>query len=171
MKVMCMKSEYLKALASLLAILSFSCVVSAQDMNIQAPAWVNPTTVNADITGNEFDVYTVNAQNPLLQWTPPVVSSDPAATYTYDLRIVELVEGQPVDYLMEHAPVFFKKRGLIVPQLVIPAKILNNFHPGVLYAAQVTARPRSATTAPAQTMGANPIPGPILVFSLTPKEK
>ena len=95
----------LKSILCLLAIVGLSCISHAQDMNIQAPAWVNPNTPTSSISEGSYDVYTISTQSPVFQWTPPVVSSAPSATFVYDLRIVELVEGQPVDYLMANAPV------------------------------------------------------------------
>ena len=100
-------------------------------MNIQAPAWVNPNTPTSSISDGGCDVYTISTQNPVFQWTPPVVSAAPAATFIYDLRIVELIDGQAIDYLMAKAPVFFKKNGLIVPQ-IIPANVIKNFCPSHL---------------------------------------
>ena len=157
----------LKSILCLLAIVGLSCISHAQDMNIQAPAWVNPNTPTSSISEGSYDVYTISTQSPVFQWTPPVVSSAPSATFVYDLRIVELVEGQPVDYLMANAPVFFKKNGLIVPQIIIPANVIKNFCPSHLYAVQVTAKQRT-TAAPFGTkpVAIPPIPGAIMVFQV-----
>lgn len=157
----------LKSILCLFAIFALSCISHAQNMNIQAPAWVNPNIPTSSISDGGCDVYTISTQNPVFQWTPPVVSSAPSATFVYDLRIVELVEGQPVDYLMANAPVFFKKNGLIVPQIIIPANVIKNFCPGHLYAVQVTAKQRTT----ASPFGTKPvaipsIPGPIMVFQV-----
>ncbi|MGN0213934.1 MAG: hypothetical protein ACI4AH_03890 [Muribaculaceae bacterium] len=159
--------EKLKVILSLLAIFALSCISHAQNINMQAPAWVNPNKPDHSINEGGYDVYTVSTQNPIFQWTPPVVSAAPSATYAYDLRIVELVEGQPVDYLMANAPIFFKKNGLIVPQFIIPANVIKLFLPNHLYAVQVTAKQRTT----ALPFGSNsaaipPIPGPIMVFQV-----
>ncbi len=168
-------------------------IANAQEVNIQAPIWVNPIQQSSDENIDGYDIYTLSAQTPIFQWTPPVVADAPTATYTYDFRVVELVEGQPVDYLMEHAPVFFQKKGLLQPQILIPAKYLANFISGHFYAAQVIAHPQlqpvtSRHNFPAQTTGSNnplhpdnstqtspapglmpvvpQIPGPIRVFCI-----
>lgn len=157
----------LKSILCLLAIVGLSCISHAQNMNIQAPAWVNPNKPTSSISEGSYDVYTISTQNPIFQWTPPVASAAPAATYIYDLRIVELIEGQAVDYLMEKAPVFFKKNGLIVPQIIIPANFIKNFCPGHLYAVQVTAKQRtSAAPFGTKPVAIPPIPGPIMVFQV-----
>ena len=100
-------------------------------MNIQAPAWVNPNTPTSSISDGGCDVYTISTQNHVFQWTPPVVSAAPAATFIYDLRIVELIDGQAIDYLMAKAPVFFKKNGLIVPQIIIRQMLSRIFAPAI----------------------------------------
>lgn len=157
----------LKVIISLLAIFALSCISHAQNMNIQAPAWVNPNKPTSSINEGSYEVYTISTQNPVFQWTPPVASAAPAATYIYDLRIVELIEGQAVDYLMAKAPTFFKKNGLIVPQFIIPANAVKNFLPNHLYAIQVTAKQRT-TASPfgPKPVAIPPIPGPIMVFQV-----
>lgn len=159
--------KYLKVIISLFALYALTSISYAQNMNVHAPEWVNPNKPNPDIGKVGYEVYTVSSQNPLLQWTPPIVSSVPATTFAYDLRIVELVEGQTVDYIMEHAPVFFKKDNLIVPQILVPANVITKFLPNHLYAVQVIARQRRAAT----PFGSNsvtipPTPGPIIVFQV-----
>lgn len=157
----------LKSILCLLAIVGLSCISHAQNMNIQAPAWVNPNTPTSNISDGSYDVYTISTQSPVFQWTPPVVSAAPAATFIYDLRIVELIEGQAVDYLMAKAPTFFKKNGLIVPQIIIPANFIKNFLPNHLYAVQVTAKQRtSAAPFGTKPVAIPPIPGPIMVFQV-----
>lgn len=156
----------LKSILCLLAIVGLSCISHAQDMNIQAPAWVNPNTPTSSISDGGCDVYTISTQNPVFQWTPPVVSAAPAATFIYDLRIVELIDGQAIDYLMAKAPVFFKKNGLIVPQ-IIPANVIKNFCPSHLYAVQVTAKQRTtAALFGTKPVAIPPIPGAIMVFQV-----
>lgn len=159
--------RYLRVTISLLTIFALSCMLYAQNMNMQAPAWVNPNKSNPIINEGGYDVYTISLQNPVLQWTPPIVSNTPTVTYIYDLRIVELVEGQAVDYLMESAPTFFKKEGLIVPQIIIPVSVITKFMPGHLYAVQVTAKQKITNTPfGSKSVTIPPISGPIMVFQV-----
>ena len=159
--------KYLKVIISLFALYTITSISYAQNMNVHAPEWVNPNKPNPDIDKVGYEVYTVSSQNPLLQWAPPIVSSVPATTFAYDLRIVELVEGQTVDYIMEHAPVFFKKDNLIVPQILVPANVITKFLPNHLYAVQVIARQRkTATPFGSNSVTIPPTPGPIIVFQV-----
>ena len=136
-------------------------------MNVHAPAWVKPNMSAVDMNADGYDVYTVDAQSPMLQWTPPIVKDAPTATFVYEVRIVELIEGKAVDYLMEHAPIFFKKDGLIVPQILIPANIITKFLSDHLYAVQVTAKQRkTATPFGSNSVTIPPISGPIMVFQV-----
>ena len=67
---------------------------------------------------------------------------------------------------MAKAPVFFKKNGLIVPQ-IIPANVIKNFCPSHLYAVQVTAKQRTtAALFGTKPVAIPPIPGAIMVFQV-----
>lgn len=159
--------KYLKVIISLFALYALTSISYAQNMNVHAPEWVNPNKPNPDIDKVGYEVYTVSSQNPLLQWTPPVVSNTPTVSYIYDLRIVELVEGPAVDYIMEHAPVFFKKDNLIVPQILVPANVITKFLPNHLYAVQVTAKQKITNTPfGSKSVTIPPISGPIMVFQV-----
>ena len=104
----------------------------------QAPTFINPLV---NTVGEGLDTAKVNIHNPLFTWTQPVVTCSPSAyNYTYDLRIVELLDGQQPDVAMDRTPTVYLKSGLTGPLLTIDeVTIKTKFSKDKVYAAQVTA--------------------------------
>lgn len=79
--------------------------------------------------------------NALFTWKESIVTSSVMnVRYSYSLRIVEVLPGQPVDYAMDNNPSVYRISNLISPTCVIPLNyVQNRMSPEKLYAAQVTA--------------------------------
>lgn len=101
-----------------------------------APKWVTPVAMN---DYENHNVATLSQQVPMLQWTTPAVSCNPAPIqYTYDLKIVQMLPLQAPDEAMDRNPVVYQKMALTMPQCLIPATVIRNFAPTETYAAQIT---------------------------------
>ena len=105
----------------------------------QAPTFITPllSTPGDDMSEAELSIH-----NPLFTWTQPVITCSPSAfTYTYDLRIVELIDGQEPDVAMDRNPVVYQKTDQMSPMVLIDKVTLDTkFSKDKTYVAQVTAK-------------------------------
>ena len=112
-----------------------------------APTFLTPVIGVGD---GDFTVAEMKTGFPQLSWTQPVVTCNPgAATYTYTVRIVELLTatGQQPDAAMDKNPVIYQSGDLTSPMLTLDQLTLKNkFEVGKTYVAQVTAKQSGATT-------------------------
>lgn len=103
-----------------------------------APKWVSPVATN-DYEGR--NIATLSQQVPMLQWTSPVVNCNPTPiTYTYDLKVVQMMPLQAPDEAMDRNPVVYQKSSLTMPQCLIPVNVIKGFSPAATYVAQITTR-------------------------------
>lgn len=78
-------------------------------------------------------------------WTMPTITCGATSTYTYDLRIVELLDGQAPDDAIDLNPVAYQARKLVAPICIVPQNIINSYLKADRnYIAQITTHP--ATT-------------------------
>lgn len=112
--------------------------------NASAPSWIEPLMHGSGNSVYGDMVYSVSALKPMFQWMPPVVNCGitPRA-FTYDFKIVEMVQSESPEYLMEYAPTFYEVKNLTVPQCILPYNVTNYFVEGKIYAAQVTVHSNS----------------------------
>lgn len=107
----------------------------------QAPDFILPTLLGtADPNVAEIDPF-----NAMFTWNVPVVTcGSNFASYTYDLRIVELLNGQQPDYAISHNPIVYQKKDLLAPMCLIQTnEITAKFTANQKYVAQLTAKPKS----------------------------
>ena len=111
-----------------------------------APTFLTPVIGVGD---GDFTVAEMKTGFPQLSWTQPVVTCNPgAATYTYTVRIVELLTatGQQPDAAMDKNPVIYQSGDLTSPMLTLDKVTLQTkFEVGKTYVAQVTAKQSGAT--------------------------
>lgn len=95
----------------------------------------------------EGNVAEISEVSPLITWTTPIVSCNPRASkYRYDVRIVHLMKGQEPDYALDHNPIFYQVKNLVVSQCMIPNYYVNQMIPGDTYVAQITAQSAATNT-------------------------
>lgn len=88
----------------------------------------------------------VDPLNAMFNWSESLVlSAHRNVSYSYTLKVVEVLPGQPLDYAMDNNPSVYHIRNLKAPVCVIPVNYINNrFSTAKLYAAQVTAVPKTS---------------------------
>ena len=93
--------------------------------------------------GKYAEVDPLNAQ---FIWSESLLLSNYTnVRYTYSLKVVEVLPNQPIDYAMENNPSVYHIRNLMSPMCVIPPNyVTNRMSPSKIYAAQVTATPRTS---------------------------
>ena len=109
----------------------------------QAPQFLTPIiNVMSDETVAQLDP--LSAQ---FSWTMPVVACGSSASYTYDIKMVELFPGQQPDVAMDRNPVVYQVKDLLANMCVIPTQVVtSNFYADRTYLAQVTALPKANGT-------------------------
>lgn len=108
----------------------------------KAPQMISPMIT----TATQGEYAEVDPLNALFSWTESLsLSSNTYVRYSYSLKIVEVLPGQPLDYAIENNPSVYQIRSLLSPMCVIPLNYsVNRFSPSKLYAAQVTAEARTS---------------------------
>ena len=102
----------------------------------QAPQFLMPL-VDAMSTDNVAQVDPLNAQ---FTWTMPTIACGASASYTYDIKFVELLPGQQPDVAMDRNPVIYQSKNLLANMCIIPTQVITgNFYADKTYLAQVTA--------------------------------
>lgn len=106
--------------------------------NAQSPEFMLPTLLGTQ----DPSVAEVDPLNTQFSWTTPIIACGAnSATYTYDFRVVELLNGQQPDYAIDHNPIVYQTSGLMSPVCMIPMNyITSKFNTNSKYVAQVTAR-------------------------------
>ena len=104
----------------------------------KAPQIIAPITLQSKYA----EVDPLNAQ---FTWSESLVLSNYTnVRYTYSFKVVEVLPNQPIDYAMENNPAVYHIRNLMSPMCVIPSNyVTNRMSPSKIYAAQVTATPRT----------------------------
>lgn len=107
----------------------------------QSPDFITPSLLGTA----DPSVAEVNPLNAQFTWTTPVIACGSGfSSYTYDLRIVELLNGQQPDYAINHNPIIYQSKGLLAPTCIIPPNVITSkFYANQKYVAQITARPKS----------------------------
>ena len=106
----------------------------------QAPQFLMPL-VDAMSTDNVAQVDPLSAQ---FTWTMPIIACGASATYTYDIKFVELYPGQQPDVAMDRNPIIYQVKDLLANTCIIPTnKITSDFYADKTYLAQVTAQANS----------------------------
>lgn len=107
----------------------------------QSPDFITPTLLGTA----DPSVAEVNPLNAQFTWTTPVIACGSGfSSYTYDLRIVELLNGQQPDYAINHNPIIYQSKGLLAPTCIIPPNVIKSkFYANQKYVAQITAQPKS----------------------------
>lgn len=79
-------------------------------------------------------------------WTMPTINCGASSTYTYDLRIVELLDGQSPDDAIDRNPVAYQAHKLVAPICIVPQNIINSYlKADHNYIAQTTTHPSTAS--------------------------
>ena len=109
----------------------------------QAPQFLTPM-LNVMGEGSVAQVDPLNAQ---FTWTMPLIACGASASYTYDIKIVELLPSQQPDVAMDRNPIVYQSKGLLANMCVIPTQVVtSNFYADRTYLAQVTALPKATGT-------------------------
>ena len=110
----------------------------------KAPQLIAPV-INSATQSHHAEVDPLNA---MFSWTESIILSNPVnVRYTYSLKVVEVLPGQPIDHAMDNNPAVYHICNLISPVCVIPSDyVLKRMSPTKLYAAQVTAESRTMGT-------------------------
>ena len=108
----------------------------------QAPQFLTPMATSFA----ENDIAEVDPFMAQFTWTMPTITCGSSFnTYTYDFRVVELMENQEPDVAMDRNPVVYQVKGLRTNLCAIPTNIVTNkFLAGKKYLAQVTANASNA---------------------------
>lgn len=104
--------------------------------NAHAPQFLTPV-VHRNV---DKDIPVVESMNAQFTWKESVVNGFPLKVrYYYTFRVVEVLDGQPLDYAMEHNPILYQAKNLMAPVCNIPPHyIRDRFSASKKYAAQVT---------------------------------
>ena len=107
----------------------------------QAPGFLMPMLLG----GKDPNVAEVDPLSAQFTWTQPVITCGSSfSSYTYDFKVVELMQDQQPDDAMDHNPVIYQSNMLVAPLCVIPTNIIKTqFNTQKRYLAQVTARSNS----------------------------
>ena len=106
----------------------------------QAPQFLIPLV---DALGSET-VAQVDPLSAQFTWTMPIIACGASATYTYDIKFVELYPGQQPDVAMDRNPIIYQVKDLLANTCIIPTnKITSDFYADKTYLAQVTAQANS----------------------------
>ena len=108
----------------------------------QAPQFLTPMATSFA----ENDIAEVDPFMAQFTWTMPTITCGSSFnTYTYDFRVVELMENQEPDVAMDRNPVVYQVKGLRTNLCAIPTNIVTSkFLAGKKYLAQVTANASNA---------------------------
>lgn len=108
----------------------------------QPPFFLMPMTLGT----KEVDVAEIDPFNAMFTWAQPVLACDARSMrYEYDFRVVEIPQGWSIDQALDHGPVIYQRKGLLVPQCIIPQNIITSqFYANKRYVAQVTASSSSS---------------------------
>lgn len=122
---------------------------------VEAPRWVQPMQIG---DYEDRSVATLPILSPIFQWMPPVIAGVAGAvTYTYDIKIVQVMPEQSLDQAIDHNPVVYQTKGLSVPQCLLPANIARGLDPEALYVAQVVTYARSTDAVDIANGGRGPL--------------
>lgn len=103
----------------------------------QAPQFLIPM-VDASSSEAVAQVDPLSAQ---FTWTIPTIACGATASYTYDIKFVELLPGQQPDVAMDRNPVVYQVSDLMANSCIIPTnKVSGSFLADKTYLAQVTAQ-------------------------------
>ena len=107
----------------------------------KAPQMITPVVTHV----TEGGYAEVDPLNAMFSWSESLLLSNYSnVRYAYSLRVVEVLPGQPLDYAMDNNPSVYHIRNLASPVCIIPPNyVANRMSPSKLYAAQVTAEPRT----------------------------
>lgn len=132
-----------------------SAMPGATRYKVEAPRWVQPMQVG---DYEDVSVATLPLLNPIFQWMPPVIGGIAAAvTYTYDLKIVQVMPGQALDQAIDRNPVVYQVKSLGVPQCLLPADIARRLDPEALYVAQIVTHAHSTVAIDMANDGRGPL--------------
>ena len=108
----------------------------------QPPFFLMPMTLGT----KEVDVAEIDPFNAMFTWAQPVLACDARSMrYEYDFRVAEIPQGWSIDQALDHGPVIYQRKGLLVPQCIIPQNIITSqFYANKRYVAQVTASSSSS---------------------------
>ncbi len=121
-----------------------SAMPGAVRYKVEASRWIMPMQVG---DYEDATVATLSLQNPMFQWMPPVIGGIAASvTYTYDIKIVQVMPEQALDQAIDSNPVVYQTKGLSVPQCLLPINIVQSLEPEALYVAQVVTHAHSTVT-------------------------
>lgn len=102
----------------------------------QSPQWLTPANMQQV---NDKVVVEIDPKACQFTWTPPVMQV-PTARVVYNIKFVELFEGQYSEQAIDHAPTIFERKGLMAPTFVFsPSLIPGYFQIGKTYVVRVTA--------------------------------
>ena len=108
----------------------------------QAPQFLTPI-VDAMSSESVAQVDPLSAQ---FTWTMPTIACGASASFTYDIKFVELLPGQQPDVAMDRNPVIYQVQNLLANMCVIPTNIITgNFFADKTYLAQVTAQANTSS--------------------------
>lgn len=109
--------------------------------NASAPTWLQPIAAMSS-----SDYVELNRLSPVFTWTAPMMGCNPSQTYSYTIRIVEVLDTQAPDVAMDHNGTVYFKEGLTTPMLTLPTTVVNNLDPKKKYAAQIIAKALNTST-------------------------
>ena len=108
----------------------------------QAPQFLTPMYG----ANSSESVATVDPLNAQFTWTMPTIACGATASFTYDIKFVELLPGQNADVAMDRNPVVYQVKDLMPNMCVIPMQVISgNFFADKTYLAQVTAQANSSS--------------------------
>ncbi len=87
----------------------------------KAPEITMPVTM----PGSDNNLPQLSVATPIITWMPPVSSCTTNADIVYDLKIVDCLPGQSIDEAMRVQGEVYKKDGILVPTITLPADALT----------------------------------------------
>lgn len=101
----------------------------------QSPQWLTPANKQQV---EDKTIVVIDPKACQFTWTPPVLTV-PTARLSYNIKFVELFEGQHPEQVIEHAPIVFERKGLMTPTFVFsPSLIPGYFQTGRTYVVRVS---------------------------------
>ena len=107
----------------------------------QAPTFMKPVFTNGagnDDPFGDFNVATLSTLDPQIMWTPSTIACQPT-TFTYDVKIVHIINNQTPDDAINSNGTIYERTGLVSTILTLPESLLKKLEKDETYAVQVKA--------------------------------
>ena len=108
----------------------------------QAPTFSMPQFTNgasADDPFGDFNVATMSRKTPMVVWTPSTIACQ-STTFTYDIKIVHIINNQPPDDAIMSNGTVYENYSLTATSALLPDHVMKKLEEGETYAVQVTAK-------------------------------